>query len=346
MKICANNSKNWYAENIFVFLLFLSVSFSVVYSQITRFDLSDSAFGGTDGDIKQYIKIFSGESLETIPKPFRYRILTPVLARFLPFLPKSVAVFYEVDDEKVVKFKFGIVNALFLCFSALYLYKFCRYLAFSYELSLLGGLFFLCSFYVVNYAGMPLVDASAYFIIMASLYAIVKGQNIRFFFLFTLGLFAKETTLLIFIAVFLIVVGKKEKLIKSALCFPGLSAYAVFRFILYPANIGYTYSINKAIQGLKILIIPSDFLIYMAIDGGLAFGFLWIFAAHGYYCIHKNRGHLLIRLLPLFWLIVLLPFLLRTNIGRIWFLSFPIVIPLVLSSIKRFFDKGRLLSRF
>lgn len=98
----------------------------IVYFAVTKFDLYDPATGGTDGDVAQYVKIFAGTPLEEIRKPFCYRIITPWLARQVPFLPQTVTQYYDIDPEKIIKFKFGMVNLLGLAMTSFSVFQYCR----------------------------------------------------------------------------------------------------------------------------------------------------------------------------------------------------------------------------
>ena len=70
------------------------------------------------------------------------------------------------------------------------------------------------------------------------------------------------------------------------------------------------------------------------IRGGLTFGALWLLALYGWWGVRREPTHPLARWALLVPLILVTPFLLALNVGRIWFYAFPIVIPLSLIGIR------------
>ena len=324
-------------ESLISFILCLSSSAPIVYFAVTKFDLEDPATGGDHGDVSQYVKMFSGTPLEEIRKPFRYRVITPWLARQVPFLPESVTQFFDIDSEKVIKFKFGMVNLLGLATTSFFLFRYCRCVSFSPLESILGSYLFLTSFFVVNFGGVPLVDALAYASLMLGIYSLVRGSYGLLFVAFTVGMFAKETTVLVIPAAILINDSWKSKIIPCLVCLPGLLAYAIFRLLILPTEFGANYSLPSAFAGILSILVPSERWLWIFIDGGSAFGILWLFCLHGFYLIRSDKSSPIYRLSFLVPFILLIPFLLATSIGRIWCLGFPFVIPLSLVSLRAVF---------
>src|SRR5262249_59933220 len=78
-------------------------------------------------------------------------------------------------------------------------------------------------------------------------------------------------------------------------------------------------------------------LLWIGVDGGLAFGLLWILALAGWWTLLRARrwDHPLLRLTVLIPLALVLPVLLYANIGRLWYLAFPSIIPLALVPLRR-----------
>lgn len=178
--------------SILLLLLFITISFSIVYTPVTKVDLNDDAIG----DTKIYIAMYKGQTLKEIPKPFRYRFLIPYLARIIPAPPHFLTQGFQIDSIKVIKFKFGVINAIGLAMAAWFLFLFCSRLGFNNYLSIIGSFLFLTSFYILNYAGLPYADAFAYFFLISCLYAIYINNNVMLLFLFSVGIFAKETIIL------------------------------------------------------------------------------------------------------------------------------------------------------
>jgi hypothetical protein len=322
-------------ERSVVLLLCLGVSISLVYFPVTKYDLLDPATGGREGDVAQYTRMSQGAPLTSIPKPYRYRVLTPWLASMVPFLPPAVTQFYDIDASKTLKFKFGVVNLVGMTLAAWTLHLLCRRLGYSARESLLGSLLFLTSFHVVNYAGLPLVDAWGYFFLVLSVLAMVQDRLWLLCAAMLVGMIEKETTALVVLYALLMPRPWKYRARALMACLPGLVAYAIFRFALYPTDLGYNYSLAAALGGVLHAFIPNKLWIYIAFDGGMAFGFVWILALLGWWIHRSEPDHVVARLAPVVPLILLVPFAIGSNIGRIWFLAFPIVIPLALDGLRR-----------
>ena len=322
---------------LIVFLLCLSASASIVYFPITKYDLYDSATGGKHGDVSQYVKMYQGIPLSNIRKPFCYRILTPFLARLVPSVPDSIGQFYEITPEKIIQLKFGIINLLGLAITSFLLFVFCGSLSFSDNESLFGSYLFLTSFFVVNYGGVPLVDALAYCFLLLGILSAMKNWQTLLFFSSALGMFAKETTALLPLWILLLPDSMASRFRKVLLCLPGIVLYLVVRFALFPTDFGYHYGFHAAVQSLKLTLIPSAYWLYYAFDGGLSFGLLWVLGLHGWILIRREKNNPLYRLSFIVPVILVIPFFIFSNIGRIWFLAFPVVIPLSLLSLRSIF---------
>lgn len=169
---------------------------------------------------------------------------------------------------------------------------------------------------------------------MLGIYALVKRSNGLLFVVFSIGMFAKETTVLVFLASGLINDSWKSKIVSCLVCLPGLLAYAGFRLLLLPTDFGATYGFSTAFDGVLSILIPSERWLWIFIDGGSAFGVLWLFGLHGWCLVRSNKSNPFYQFSFLVPLILLTPFMLATNVGRIWFLAFPFVIPLSLVSLR------------
>src|SRR5690349_13944073 len=90
--------------------IFASVAIAIVYVGVAKFDLNDPA----TNDVHQYIALYRGHSIDRIVKPFRYRLVVPELARLIPNPPATLLHGSDITSNKIVKLKFGVVNAAFL----------------------------------------------------------------------------------------------------------------------------------------------------------------------------------------------------------------------------------------
>lgn len=328
-----------YLTSVWVFLLYFTASFSMVYFSMNEYDIVDNITSQTHPDVAEYLKIYRGENLHEIPKPFRYRIVIPYLAKTLPsisgLLPKPIAKFYHISSEKEIKFKFGLINLLSLTGCALMLYILCIHLGFSSYESLLSGYIYLTSFYILNYATIPMVDAGAYFFLILCIVSILKKWNIILFFSVLIGMGVKETTIIALVVILLMKHPWKTKITQIIVSGPGILSYIIFRFVIAPTQIGYNYGIKDILDRLNLLSIGTWW--WIGFEGLLAFGIVWVFAWKGWKIVRKTPENPLRPLLYFIPLILLLPFVFGTNYGRIWFMAFPVLIPLGLIGMKEIF---------
>src|SRR5690349_13441302 len=88
-------------------LLCLCASAALVYPPITKYDLYDPGLGGHEGDVGLYVRMEQGVPLSGIARPWRYRVLTPFMARLIPELPHALARYFDLSADKRIQFRFG-----------------------------------------------------------------------------------------------------------------------------------------------------------------------------------------------------------------------------------------------
>jgi preprotein translocase subunit Sec61beta len=316
-------------------MIFLWAAAGLVYPPITKYDLYDPGLGGREGDVGQYVRIYQGVPLLEIARPFRYRVLTPWMARLVPPVPHGLLRYFDVSEEKLVKYHFGIVNMVALAVSGLLMIMLCRSLGFGVRDGVLAAFLYYTSFPVINSGGTPMVDAWAHAFLLLGLVAALRGSHAWLFVASLLGLFAKETTLLIVPAVLLLNAPARSKVTRLLAVLPGVIAYAVFRFVLYPGGYGAPSDPATAMSNLFWRLNHGPYLLWILFDGGIAFGLLWPLAAYGAWSLRGDARSPLLRLAWLVPGILLVPFLIGSNIGRIWFYAFPVVIPLAVAGLDR-----------
>lgn len=317
-------------DTTIIFLLFLSISMGIIYTPVTKVPIQDRALG----DLKQYIAIYKGKSLSEIPKPYRYRFIVPIAARYVPPLPNIITNQFEIDSEKTIKFKFGLINAIALALAALFLFLFCLELEFNKATSLIGSMLFLTNFYVLNYGGLPIVDAFSYFILIICFYAILKDHNLLFFLMFTFGLFVKETVVLCVVYIFFQKRFRPYKIRKILLSLPGLLAYLYLRFLLLPTQQGYNYTFQRFIEANSGYFQSISPWIYGFINFLFSFGILWIFAAKGWIVFRKQKNEEIIAMTRILAVVLAAPFIIGSDLGRIWFNAFPLILPMALKGLE------------
>ena len=310
------------------FLVLLSVATSIGLLSVSRFRLEDAR-----DDIRAYIGIQQGKPLSEVAPPYRYRILTPLLARAVPPPPASLFVNRKHLADRRVLFRFAVVNTLGLAAAAWFLLLLMDATGFDPWQSLVGGLLFLGSFIPMTTATLPRVDAWAFAFLAGSLWAVVRGRPRILFVLFSLGMFTKETTLLVPLAVLLLKQPRKARVVQLACLAPALLAYFVFRVLLFPAERP-LYSVASAGKfAAEVFGTAGGFGFYMS-RGVAVFGLLWLLAAWGW-AQHRHRtDHPLIRWSCIVPVVLVIPFVLALNVGKVWAFSFPVVIPLAVWGVQ------------
>ena len=320
-------------------LLCLSVSAALVYPPITKYELYENGFGGRLGDTGQYILMSQGMPLNQIFKPFRYRVFTPYLARLMPLPPAGLLRYFDMKPERIITYRFGMANLLGLALTGLLLIHLCAAFSFDLPWSLLAALLFYTSFTVVNGAGAPMADAWAYAFILLGLLAAVRGSLAWLFVASLIGMFAKETTLLLVPAVLLLADAPRTKLAKFAALLPGIVLYAIFRQAVSAGGYSFPNSPITAFTRLLERMSAGPYLWWILFEGATAFGVLVPLGVIGAWSL---RGRSRTPLARLAWLVpatLVLPFVnavgIGSGIGRLWFYSFPVMIPLALVGLWR-----------
>jgi hypothetical protein len=328
---------------VLVFLLCLGAAVPGVYLVVTKVDVHDASIGGPEGDAAQYVRMFQGVPLEQIPKPFRYRLLTPTLARLVPSPPAALTRnVYDVSPEKIVKFKFAVVDLLALGGAGLFVFLLCEAVGYGGLASLVGSFLYLTLQAVVNMGGAPLTDALSFFFMAAATVCVLRGWSLGLLVSVLLGMFARETTAYVLVPIVFLHAPWRARLTNVLLCVPGIAAYLVFRMVIAPTRSGWNYSVTDMIDNLRLTLTTPSRLTWVLADGGLAFGVLWVLALAGGVALARRRAWTdpRFRLAALVPVAVTVPILLYANIGRLFTLAFPAVIPLALLPVVETFGAG------
>jgi hypothetical protein len=309
---------------------------ALVYPPITKYDLADPGLGGREGDVGLYVRIYEGVPLTGIARPWRYRVLTPYMARLVPDVPQTLARYFDLSAEKRVKFRFGMVNMLGLACAGLLLIRWSELLGLASHEAMLAAFLFFTSFPVVNFGGTPMVDAWAYAFLLMGLIAALQGSVAGVLVATLVGLFAKETSLLLAPAILLLAHPPRRKAALLLAMLPGVVAYSIFRWGFFAGGYGQPDDPVSTLSALAGHFRSGPYLAWIAWDAGTAFGLLWPLVFVGARRLRATPDAPLARLAWLVPLVLVVPFLIGSNIGRIWFYAFPAVIPLALVGLRRF----------
>lgn len=329
----ANKSEFLKVKNLTIFGLFFFITLGLAYFTFSRNNLTTY---GSYTDVQYFEQIYNGKSLDSIPKQFRYRILTPLIAGYIPVPESFIQKYFSLGySDSIIHFKFLLLNTLFLSFTAVFFYFVLLNWNFNNLESLLGSLFFLTSYNTVNWALMANADASSYFILVIGILAVQQQKIILYGFVFAVGLFFKETAILL--PLFYIVTRFSKKNVRNCMLatLPGIILFMIFR-LSFASDFGALYSADRFIEGLHNLFTSFEQFTYTCISVMWSFGGVWILFAVGLRDVIRDKIMPYYRLLIFVIFIMFVPVIINAQmIGRIWFLSFPVIIPISLLGLRR-----------
>lgn len=221
---------------LFVFVCNVLICYSLMYSSYKRHDLSTQPY-----DSAPYLSLAKNPIVNNEINPFRYRILTPILVKassyFLPFYNPSINSKLSETDKQYF-FTYHVVNFLFLMSSSvLFFYFFWSIFKTNFVLSYIGCMLYILSFYNIISTLSVSVDGGTYFFIILGLISYYKQQRWLLLIISLLGVFQKETVVLILIIfLFLESIKARKFLIEFLYVMPSVLAYQIFKFISPPPN--------------------------------------------------------------------------------------------------------------
>lgn len=329
--------KNKFIKNACLLLLFLSVAFNITYWAMAKYNVFEDL--KASGDAAHYINM-SEEDYSHVFRRYFNRFLAPaivsMLNRHLEF-PQALVSNYEDIDKKMIQLNFGIVNIIFLAGTAFLFFYYLKDLKFSEWEALTGCLLFFTSFFVVTYYTTPLVDAAGCFFFMACVYAVYKNNLLWLAVSFLLGMLTKETTLLIFIVIF---INDRNIFSKKLLvCLPALIPYFLLVNVGHglPGSNDFHAMVSFSSYGEFFTYAFKDYTLYRFIELTQVYMFLWVLLL---YAVFKCKKPEFIRYQA--WVIVV-PMAIELFIGsalagRIAFYTFPFMIPLAMLALREILE--------
>ena len=316
-------------------VLFTALSFSHAWNAWSRAAFSTDPF--LHGDALSYVELMRSGDPSAVDPPYRYRPLTPWLARQVPEPPAWMLTRprpLSVDEMAVMRF--ALANAVGLSVAAAFLFLLLGRFGFGPWERLAGSLLLLVSHLPSGVAMNPLVDAWGYGLLTAGLWGLLARRWVVVALSFGLGLFNNEAIALVPLAALLLRGwSPRDRWILAASFVPLTALYLWFRLFAFPAaemlNPPGWYSdwAGRLLATPEILAIPKDLL--------ASFGVLWIPAIFGWNLV--ARGSALSRWRPIVPLVLLVPLVLIKGPARTWFYMFPILIPLALLGVRSWLRK-------
>jgi hypothetical protein len=296
-------------------LLSLSTALVTTYVGMAGFRADD---GGTL-DNQRYTGLALGHS-DVVPKPFHYRIVVPAVVRLLPSLSH--------DPTRAAQLGLAAIDVGALTVAGIALYLLLRTWGAAQMLALVGVLSYFLSHAVLRFATIPLIESSAWAILILAMLAAERRRYLALAVIVLLGMFVKETTVIALAYPWVMSAPLSQRIRLSACAVPGVVAYAVYR-MLEPVP-GYTYSAGQVVHSLSSLLSADGLGRWRTIV--LAFGPWWLLLA---VALRRREG-----LVPnrYAWQIVgcfAIAAALRTDYERVLFLTFPVVLGLSLPTLAR-----------
>lgn len=256
--------------------------------------------------------------------PFEYRILNPLLAKFLPF------------DLLI---NFTILSFIALWLTGIITYFMLKTMGFSNQLALTGLLFFLSMGWATrfNIYDFWLTDPLGFLFIVATMWSILAKKDLLFLLLLAIGVIAKENV--IFVAPLYYTLNSKKLLDgkvmfrASYLIAPALLVLFAIRILFPTTNAEYNAAtLLQTIGWSRIQNLSIDSLLSYSIG---TFGISLIFLP--FFSIRQNLPYFF-RFLP-FIALTYLSLLFAVNTSRLIVSAFPAIIVMALYGIKSIIDK-------
>lgn len=311
-------------------LISFSISLSIVHTSINTLD--ENSLGGLV-DSRAYVSSYYGEELHG---HWRYRILTPGLARLVPDGVENLLL-RDPTPYRRAHLHFAFVNLGFLTLTGVLFFDYLLLFVTEVWLAMLGITIYLTSRVNVQSGGAPMVDPAAFFFLLLGAWAILKRRPVWLLLAMTLGIFAKETTLLLWPLLGLADLPWRIKARNALLLIPGTIGYMLFRFVLFPDPVGESYFNLTALEGV-LARFSTFFDSNSVVDWVSSFNLFWLPALYALWRVKKPI--ILIRWVWFVPLVIAMILLLDGNLGRILFLTFPVVIPLALLGMRAAIQPG------
>jgi hypothetical protein len=257
-------------------------------------------------------------------KPFRFRLLVPWLASFVPS--------FGADPDRALVVQFAAVNIIGLTVAMFAIYRIALHYKFSSVESAFAGLLMLSCYPVLRFGGLPMIESPAYAVLALAVLLALRRRWAWFALVMLVGMLVKETTIFAALIAVLAVSDYRGRLRVVLASIPGVAAYSVLRWMLIPTPDGFNYDLQTAAGRFAALSHPGWFLTVTA-QIVTSFGILWLFAAWGAW---RNRAD---HVLPAYTLwavptIIVIAVIIHSSYGRICFLVFPVVILFALHGLR------------
>ena len=312
---------------LFALLIAATASINIGYTLLQYYDRENI---GWNNDSLEYLDYYYGEPVRGV---VHYRVLTIWIAKAIPDMPDNFFSDVRGDNRDwQALLKFALVNVIALTVLGPVLYLHQRQLGLAPPYSWLGLCVFFLSRPILQSTTIPMTEAIALLTWLLVAYAMLIDNLWLLLISYAIGLFNKETILLITVLAPLTVHPWKTK-IKQCIPLAGLTLfYLAFRSTLLPgAATSYNFNLNQIDrwdENIRMILSVRGLF-----DLFTAFGFVWFIFVYGLYRRYVQP--------ELRWWLLLVPILLgfvvllSGNLGRSILLAFPVVIPVAMWTLQQ-----------
>lgn len=305
-------------------LLWIGVSFAITLPNIQR----PEGMANWTYDARRYIAMVQQQDVEP---PYAYRVLVPSVARIIPDSAiMQLASRTQAGDDWTAATKLSLVGMVFLSLTGAATFVFLRALEFGEPWALAGSLLFYAMPTVLLVGGLPLVDAPSWFFLALGCALVLESRMAALAICFALGMLVKETLLLLAILIPLAPMARGTRARLLAALLPGLAVSIGLRLALGNGSASEHFAwglwrdpAEVLAQDFARLLSPAAFK-----EVVFSFGVFWLLAAYGIRRI--PAAHVLRRWAWLPVIAALGIVWLESDIGRLLFMAFPVVLPLAL----------------
>jgi hypothetical protein len=295
-------------------------------------------------DTTEYLRLARNPLDPQSMSPFKYRILTPALVSVMPSIPRSLLPgdiklhpLQTSDETDELIFRFTLVNSLFTWGAAIYLLLFLYALGFSPVYGLLGAMSYLTLNFTMLYNPLPMADASAQFFLIAGFFYIHQKRWSVVFLLILIGYFSKEIVGPLLSAAW--VLDQREKLIKTVTIASIPTFIYILARILFPASVAHFNQSSNLIQTFQLMFIELHLFNRRFYFEFFIRTFLWLGPFAAITCLrYRSQIPPFLRKQWIFVVLVCMQFCLASDTGRLFFLAFPVLLPLGLIGLRELIE--------
>ena len=324
--------KSRLCQHLIILAVLISALYGSSYQQFRHFDRTDPR-GANDS--ASYLEMSHGNY--DVRSDHRYRFIVPALAGALqPLIGNVVQDPIERDN-----LSFYVVNFGFMAAAGWLFYQLLIAYGFSWQLALIGLLFFCCNRIAAFSTGTPMVDSAYYFAIVFTLFCVQQKHKTALALAMPLLVLTKETTFP-FLVLGWALLRKRERALDplDIGLAAAVAAIAASRHFIGGLATSEGANLFEIVLHRNLLQIPETLAHLFSLSGlhdlQTGYALLFVLAIIGWW-LHRKEGPAVRHEIPPAFLLVipltLVYVLISMNLGRMLFAACFVVIPYALVAI-------------